>query len=108
MDLDSRQKDGRTLRWHLNVVYEKTGIMPPQLEVPPAPIELAHVWRYFLQMNAKRTVGMAANPLTDEAILAWQRRHHILLDPFEGECIDALDEVYLLAGQRQSEPQKQE
>lgn len=78
------------------MVYEQTGIMPPQLDVPPIPYELEHVWGYFSQLNAKRTCGaMSANPISDEQIMAWQRRHRITLSPFEGECIDALDQVYL-------------
>jgi hypothetical protein len=78
------------------VVYEQTGVMPPQLDVPSIPHELEHVWDYFCQMNAKRTAGaMAANPISDEQIMAWERRHRIRLSPFEGECIDALDQVFL-------------
>lgn len=78
------------------MVYEQTGVMPPQMDIPPIPHELAHVWGYFLQLNAKRTAGaMAANPISDEAILAWERRHGIRLTPFEGECIDALDAAFL-------------
>lgn len=102
MKLDVRQKDGRTLRWHLNVVAEQTGSAPPQLAVPPIPYELLHVWAYFVQLNTKRTAGaMTANPLSDEQIMAWERRHGITLSPFEGECIDALDVVYLAAGSEQ-------
>jgi hypothetical protein len=77
------------------VVFEQTGIMPPELDVPPLPHELEHVWGYFQRLNAKRTCGMQANPISDEAILAWQRRHGIVLTPFEGECVDALDQVYM-------------
>lgn len=84
------------MRWHLERVVEQTGMVPKELDVPSLPAELAHVWGYFLQMNAKRTTGaMAPNPISDEQVMAWQRRHHVVLDPFEGECIDALDEVFL-------------
>ena len=69
--------------------------MPNELDVEPLPYELEHVWQYFLQLHRKRTHGMSPNPISDEAILAWQRRHGIELTPFEGECIDALDEIYL-------------
>ena len=71
--------------------------MPAELDVPPLPHEVVHVWEYFAQLNAKRTCGAAAmNPLSDEQILAWQRRHRIQLSPFEGECIDALDLLFLI------------
>ncbi|MES2262092.1 MAG: hypothetical protein V4724_26525 [Pseudomonadota bacterium] len=71
------------------------GVRPKELDVPDLPFEVAHLWGYFLQMNAKRTSGMAMNPLSDEQVMAWQRRHRIALTPFENECIDALDEVFM-------------
>ena len=75
---------------------EQTGERHPLLDSPRLPVEVEHVWGYFHQMNTKRTCGAAApNPLSDEQILAWQRRHRIQLTPFEGECIDALDQVFL-------------
>jgi len=84
------------LRWHLEKVLEQTGITPPQLDAPPIPHELVHVWEYFCQISAKRTCGaMSANPISDEQVMAWERRHGIRLTPFEGECIDALDQVFL-------------
>lgn len=73
--------------------------MPKELDVPPIPFELVHVWEYFLRMNRKRTNGgMAANPLCDSDILAWQARHGIRLTPFESECIDDLDAIFLTTG----------
>ncbi|WP_443093265.1 phage tail assembly chaperone [Duganella lactea] len=96
LKLSTKQDDGHTLEWHLNVIYEQSGEMPPELDVPPIPHELVHVWEYFCQLSAKRTNGgMAANPISDEQIMAWERRHGFRLTPFEGECIDALDEVFL-------------
>ena len=47
-------------------------------------------------MNRKRQCGMSISPLADSEILAWERRNRIALTPFEGECIDALDEVFLI------------
>lgn len=77
-------------------MLEQTGIAPPELDVPPIPYELNHVWDYFCQLSAKRTNGgMAANPISDEQITAWERRRGFCLTPFENECIDALDVVYL-------------
>lgn len=75
---------------------EQTGKVPKELDSDRLPIEVAHIWGYFLQLNAKRTNGgMAPNPISDEQVLAWQVRRRIRLDPFESECIDALDEVFL-------------
>ncbi len=92
------QDDKRTLRWHLESVYEQSGIMPAELDVPPLPVELAYLYNYFLSMNAKRTCGASsANPLSDLEILAWQQRRRIELSPFELDCIDALDIAFLTA-----------
>lgn len=75
---------------------EQTGLMPPQLDLPAIPFELIHIWDYFLQLNAKRTLGGGgANPISDEQIMAWERRQGIRLTPFEGECIDELDQVFM-------------
>lgn len=77
-------------------MLEQTGITPPQLDVPPLPHELVHVWEYFCQLSTKRcNGGMAPNPISDQQIMAWERRHRISLTPFEGECIDALDVLFL-------------
>ncbi|MGK5020757.1 phage tail assembly chaperone [Janthinobacterium sp. LB2P10] len=76
-------------------MQEQTGKVPPGLDIPPVPHELIHVWQYFLDMNRKRQCGMSISPLADSEILAWERRNRITLTPFEGECIDALDEVFL-------------
>lgn len=96
LKLGARQKDGKSLQWHLERVREQTGKAPPELDIPSVPHELAHVWGYFLEMNRKRQCGMSVSPLADSEMLAWERRHRITLTPFEGECIDALDEVFLI------------
>lgn len=94
--LGARQKDGKTLQWHLEKVRDSTGRAPPQLDIPPAPYELEYLWAYFVSLNRKRTAGAAQlNPLSDAQILAWERRNRLLLTPFESECIDALDDVFL-------------
>lgn len=90
------QEDGHTLRWHLEIVYEQSGEMPADLNVPNIPVELEYLWGYFAAMSGKRTMGaMSPNPISDTELLAWQQRHRIVLSPFEGECIDAIDAAYL-------------
>ena len=80
--------------------------MPAALDIPECPHELEYLWAYFIQMSRKRTVGMAsANPLSDAEIMAWERRNRIDLSPFEGECIDDLDSVYLAQGSEKTKQQ---
>ncbi len=62
---------------------------------PSLPVELAHVWEYFVQLSRKRQCGMAVNPLGSAEILAWQARHRVFLTPFEEGLIDQLDALYL-------------
>ena len=84
-------------------MQEQTGKRPAQLDVVRLPVEVAHIWEYFLRLNAKRTVGaMTPNPLSGLEIEAWERRRRIRLDPFESDCIDALDEVYLVSSSEKS------
>ena len=94
--LSAAQQDGKTLRWHLEHAAQQSGLRPKELDAGFLPAEMTHLWQYFLQLNAKRTSGgMALNPIADAQVLAWQQRHHIVLTPFESECIDALDDVFL-------------
>lgn len=91
------------MRWHLLRVQQQTGKRPAQLDIVRLPVEVAHIWEYFLRLNAKRTNGgMAPNPISDEQVLAWQTRHRIRLDPFESDCIDALDQVFLSSSSEKS------
>lgn len=69
--------------------------MPADLNVPDLPYEVTYIWEYFLLLNAKRSAGLGSNPLSEVEMEAWQRRRGIQFDPFEIECIDALDRVYL-------------
>lgn len=83
------------------MVHEQSGELPDLLNIPPIPTELIYLWNYFQCLNRKRTVGMnAPNPLSDSEILAWQRRNRVVLDPFENDCIDALDQAFLDASSK--------
>lgn len=71
-------------------------MMPADLDVPTLPHEFVYLWNYFQSIARKRTGGMGGpDPLSDDQIMAWQRRNNVVLTPFENECIDALDQVYL-------------
>lgn len=94
--LSAVQDDGKSLRWHLEIIHKQSGQMPAELDIPDAPHELQYLWGYFQSLNAKRTAGgMSLDPLSDAQIMAWQQRHRIKLTPFENECIDALDAAYM-------------
>lgn len=59
------------------------------------PTEAAYLFAYWCSMNARRTSsGFGPNPITEEGVIAWQRRRGIVLDRVEHEAIDALESMY--------------
>ena len=55
-----------------------------------------YLWRYFQDMNVRRTSnGFGPNPITEEGVEAWARRRGIRLVPFENRILDALEVMYL-------------
>ena len=97
VELSKPEKDGASLRSHLESVQRQTGITPEQLAVDELPDCIAHVWLWFCQLSPKRAVGMAAGPIASLEIEAWARLHRIEMTPFEVTALEALDTVYLQA-----------
>ena len=95
--LNARQKDGATLRQHLQAVFSQTGKMPDQLaNAPDMPEALAHVWIYFLELNRSRgNNGFSELHITFSEIDSWCRLYGISLEPWELSIIAALDNAYL-------------
>jgi len=96
LSLGMRQADGATLRTHLLSLWRQSGSMPEQLWPVDCPDAVQYLWEYFCNMNARRTHGEhGPNPITDEGVEAWARRRGIVLQPFENEALDALEQFYL-------------
>ncbi len=86
------------LRFHLQKVYESTGIMPAQLEPKESPEVLFYLWAYFKQLNETRgNNGYSPNPLSFLEIEAWCRLMDISLSSFDVECLIALDQEFLVS-----------
>lgn len=73
-----------------------TGKMPEEginpVEIPPVS---AHVWGWFLQLNAERQSGMAPSPLTSQQVLAFFTLEGFMPEGWELLAIRSLDRVAL-------------
>lgn len=70
--------------------------MPELLHPVECPECVMYLWEYFLDMCKRRTSnGFGVNPITEEGVVAWQRRRGIQLLPFENKLIDALEFVFM-------------
>jgi hypothetical protein len=96
LNLSKVQDDGATLRQHLESIEAQTGVTPDQLI--PVEVEecVLYIWRWFLEMNARRTSnGFGSNPISEEALASWCKRRNIQLAEFEYQALDALEIMYL-------------
>ena len=90
------EKDGQTLRTHLESVYRQTGVLPEQLQnLTELPSCVRYIWAWFTRLSAKRVNGMAVGPISCLEIEAWCRLNALVITPFEFTAIEALDAVYV-------------
>jgi hypothetical protein len=87
------------LRWQLANPHSEDG--------PEVPIAGRRVWDIFLELNATRTVGMAANPISVGEIEACSRMRREPVRPFELDMLRALDRAYLEAAREPEKPAEQ-
>lgn len=91
-----RQKDGHSLREHLESAQRATGHAPPGLIGPPCPPTLRHLWRWFLDLSARRGGGgFGPAPLLWSEIAAWARLHRLSPTPWELDVLTALDDAFI-------------
>lgn len=71
--MQARQKDGRTLKEHLESVWRQTRRKPKELEdAPILPEMFVECWQWFLRLNNKRTSnGFGVNPISYQEIQAF-------------------------------------
>jgi hypothetical protein len=87
------QKDGASLRSHLESIARQTGKKPKQLaEIPEMPSELGYIWVWFLELDAGRGGnGFGLNPLSYTEIQAWAYLKRVVLAAWEVEVIKLID-----------------
>lgn len=94
--MDRRDKSGRSKREHLEQVEKATGKRPADLESPPFPDELAHIWAYFLDLSSARSSGgMGPGPITYTEIASWSNMTATPITPAEVRAVKRLDALWL-------------
>lgn len=64
---------------------------------PVLPEELAYLWLVWRELNAARSCGMAANPISWTEIEAYQRVTGEPLSAWEARVIRTVDNAYMAA-----------
>lgn len=94
--LDCAEPDGHTKRAHLLSGWKQTGIQPDELKVTEPPEGAAVVWNYYNALATRRTYGQAGpQPITWEAMHAWQSVSQLRLRPWELRAVLALDDAFI-------------
>lgn len=65
------------------------------LDVDPIPVEAAHLWEWWHQLNETRQAGFKLCHISYLELAAWAGVLHLRLSPFEVRCIMALDSCFL-------------
>lgn len=88
--------DGSTQRENCESYYRQTGEYYDGMEPVDCPVEARYLWGYWVSMSARRTSnGFGANPIPEDALQAWERRHNVILDRMENEAIDRVESLFL-------------
>lgn len=86
------QKDGATLRQHLEAVWKATRRKPAELDVPELPSCAAPLWQTWQQLCVARgSNGFGPYPVGWNDLDAWQRVSGQRLTAWEAETITQLD-----------------
>jgi hypothetical protein len=70
-------------------------VLPEQLEVAPIPYELQHVWDWWMQLQATRSMGMEANHISYQEIANWSKLLNVKVTALEVRSLIALDSAYM-------------
>lgn len=101
--LNTRQKDGATLREHLESVQRQTGITPKELEPLDVPYALEYLWQWFCELSAGRHYSeYGPQSLSYTEMLAWARLTGKQLMVWEVETLKRIDAVYITEAMRKN------
>lgn len=59
------------------------------------PVEVEHIWRWYVELDEERTAGMDLDPITSPVIESWARLNRIRPIPFEVKALRAIDKAYM-------------
>ena len=103
MQLATKQKDGVTVREHLQRLFVNTGKVDALLVDLPVPPPVAALWDAFCSLQRSRRSGMSHQPLAPVDVQAWCALNRVRLTPWEYETLIVLDGVCLRAWAEQQE-----
>jgi hypothetical protein len=94
--LDRQQPDGSTPRQHFARWAAINHRAHPDAIGPECPRWLEYLWQWWLELNLVRgSSGFGPLPVSFTEIAAWAQLTRRAPDPFEVECIVALDRAFL-------------
>lgn len=105
------QEDGLPLRTHLERLQRQRAELPPgwpSLEGPPLPAECVYIWRWYLELSARRRAGFSgAEAISWQDMKAWAALQDLELTPFELECLGQIEGAYFRAREKQKAEPRQ-
>ncbi|MFO0271361.1 MAG: hypothetical protein ACK53W_12605 [Gemmatimonadota bacterium] len=85
-----------TVRDQLEQVERQTGDRPPELDMPPIPDCIAHVWEWWVDIASSRgSTGFGPAAITYSEIAAWAALTGADPTPFEVQALRAIERAYL-------------
>src|SRR5262249_53079993 len=94
-------EDGVPYRQVLEGLLERQTLKPErraeieaELETPPFPLELEHVWTAFCRLSARRRSGFSIEPIGWADLDAFIRLTGVRLAPWEVQLIEMLDDLF--------------
>jgi hypothetical protein len=74
----------------------QTGVVAPELkDLPSLPLGTEHIWRWFCDLDAKRTSGWSMNPITWSDIHAYFGIRRVRPQPWELTALARLDDTFI-------------
>lgn len=107
--LSELQSDGRTLREHLEQVQRLTKKRPKELdEVVELPESMREYWQLFLTLNATRSSGFGASPISYTEIWCYSNLVGLDLQQHELDMIRMFDNTALEHHRKQEQKRQQQ
>ena len=95
-EVSKPDKNGVSLKQHLEQVERQTGITPDELKEPVAfPQVIGYIWSAFCVLSNHRSSGFnSPDPITFEQIVYWKQLTETETKPWEIDIILSLDQIY--------------
>jgi len=69
--------------------------MPSQLDVQDCPIELLHIWEWWVKLSERRQSGMDLCTITYSEIESCVRLYKMNVIPFEIDCVIQIESTFM-------------